>query len=298
MNQNAARFSWVEMPRWDAAALRPLHQVGEMMKQLAIGLLAGTVAASCMAAEPGKPRLALQLYTFRDRSFVEAVKTAKKVGFEYAEAYPGQKLGEGFEGSIGPEMDAAKRQKVKDFLKEQGVKLVDFGVCGAGDEAGWRNLFGFAKDMGIEVLQVEAGKDDKTMDLLDKLAAEYGVKVALHNHTQKEGFPEAQLKQIGSRKNVGSGADTGHWLAAGVNALEGIKLLEGRIVALHFVDGDKMGDGSHAVPYGTGVGEMGKILAELRRQKFTGVLSCEYEHMTPKLEDEVAECVKWYKAQK
>ena len=265
------------------------------MKQLVIGLLAGVVAASCMAADAWKPRLALQLYTFRDRSFVEAVKTAKKVGFEYVEAYPGQKLGEGFEGNIGPEMDAAKRQKVKDFLKEQGVKLVIFGVCGAGDEAGWKNLFSFAKDMGIEILQVEVGKDDATMDMLDKMAGETGVKVALHNHAQKEGFPDAQLKQLGDRKNVGSGADTGHWQTSEVNPLEGVKKLEGKIFTLHLVDKNKFGPG-HDVPYGQGVGEVGKIMNELRRQKFNGIITCEYEHMTPTLEDEVAQCVKWYKA--
>ena len=265
------------------------------MKQLAIGLLASVVMVSCMAQEWAKPRLALQLYTFRDRSFVEAVKTAKKVGFEYVEAYPGQKLGEGFEGNIGPEMDAAKRQKVKDFLKEQNIKLVIFGVCGAGDEGGWKNLFSFAKDMGIEILQVEVGKDDATLDMLDKLSAEFGVKVALHNHAQKEGFPEAQLKQIGNRKNVGSGADTGHWQTSEVNPLEGVKLLEGKIFTLHLVDKNTFGPG-HDVPYGQGVGEIGKVMNELRRQKFNGIITCEYEHMTPTLEDEVAQCVKWYKA--
>jgi sugar phosphate isomerase/epimerase len=270
------------------------------MMPLAVAVLAGAVVVSCTVTpkEPEweKPRFALQLYTFRDRSFVDAVKTAKKVGFEYVEAYPGQRLGEGFEGNIGPELmnDAEKRQKVKDFLKEQGIKLVVFGVCGAGDEAGWKNLFGFAKDMGIEILQVEVGKNDVTMDLLDRLAGEYGVKVAIHNHAQKEGFPDAQLQQLGNRKNVGSGADTGHWQTAEIVPLEGIKKLEGKIFTLHLVDKNKFGPG-HDVPYGQGVGEMGKIMNELRRQKFSGIITCEYEHMTPTLEDEVAQCVKWYK---
>jgi len=265
------------------------------MKRLVMGLLMGAVAVSCMAAETWKPRLALQLYTFRDRSFVEAVKTAKKVGFEYVEAYPGQRLGDGFEGNIGPGMNAETTQKVKDFLKEQDIKMVIFGVCGAGDEAGWRHLFSFAKDMGIEILQVGEGKDDNTLAMLDKLAGEFDIKVALHNHAQKEGLPDAQLKQIGNRKNVGSGADTGHWMTAETSPLEGIKLLEGRIFTLHLVDVNKMGGGNHAVPYGTGIGEIAKILNELRRQKFNGIITCEYEHMTPNLEDEVAQCVKWYK---
>jgi sugar phosphate isomerase/epimerase len=77
--------------------------------------------------------------------------------------------------------------------------------------------------------------------------------------------------------------------------LEGIKKLEGKIFTLHLVDKNKFGPG-HDVPYGTGVGELGKIMNELRRQKFNGIITCEYEHMTPTLEDEVAQCVKWYKA--
>jgi hypothetical protein len=35
-------------------------------------------------------------------------------------------------------------------------------------------------------------------------------------------------------------------------------------------------------------------MEELKRQNFNGVLTCEYEHMSDKLVDEVAECVKWY----
>jgi len=264
------------------------------MKQLVIGLLASMVAVSCMAQEAWKPRLALQLYSFRDRSFVEAVKAAKRAGFKYVEAYPGQNLGEGFEGSAGPGMNAGTRQKVKDFLKEQDMKLVVFGVCGAGDEAGWKGLFDFAKDMGIEILQVEVGKNDQTLDLLDRLAGETGVKVALHNHTQKEGFPDAQAQQIGARKNVGSGADTGHWCTAEVCPVEGVKKLEGRIFTLHLVDVDKMGGGNRAVPYGAGAGEVSKVLDELRRQKFSGIITCEYEHLSPKLEEELTQCVKWY----
>jgi len=43
------------------------------------------MSTTCFAGEEWRPRLALQLYSLRDRSFIDAVKTAKKLGFEYVE---------------------------------------------------------------------------------------------------------------------------------------------------------------------------------------------------------------------
>jgi hypothetical protein len=65
------------------------------MAGIALMAMMGIVFTSenCFAQEQWKPRFALQLYSLRDRSFIDAVKTAKKLGFEYVEAYPGQKLG-------------------------------------------------------------------------------------------------------------------------------------------------------------------------------------------------------------
>ena len=88
-------------------------------------------------------------------------------------------------------MSAENREKVKAFLAEEGMKLVSYGVTGASDEKGWRQLFDFAKDMGIEIIQIESGNNTKTLDLVNKLAKEYGIKVAMHNHTQPGGFPDA-----------------------------------------------------------------------------------------------------------
>jgi sugar phosphate isomerase/epimerase len=262
------------------------------MKQLMMGLVVAGMALSGLS-ETWKPKLALQLYSFRNMSFVDAVKTAKKIGFEYVEAYPGQKLGGDMEGNTQFTMDAATREKVKAFLKEQNIKLVNYGVCGAKDEAGWKQLFGFAKEMGIETLQVEVGKSDKDLEFLSNLSKETGIKVALHNHKQAAGFPEAMAEALAKYPEIGAGADTGHWMRAGKNALEGIKKLDGRIRTLHLVDVN-MNDKGRDVPYGKGCAEIGKILEELKRQKFNGVLTCEYEHISDKLVEEVAECVTWY----
>ena len=266
------------------------------MKKLMMAACVALLSATCFAAEEWKPRFALQLYSFRDRSFTDAVKTAKKLGFKYVEAYPGQPLGGELKGTTAFAMSAETRAKVKAFLAGEGIKLVSYGVTGAKDEKGWRQLFSFATDMGIEIIQTEAGKDPKTLDLVNQLAQEYGVKVALHNHTQAAGFPDKVAAQLKDHPFIGSGADIGHWAAAGVVPLDGVKKLEGRFFTMHMVDMSKIGSGAKIVPYGQGACELAKVLDELKRQRFGGTITCEYERMSPNLEREIGECVKWYNA--
>ena len=49
-------------------------------------------------------------------------------------------------------------------------------------------------------------------------------------------------------------------------------------------------------PSRQGACELGKVLDELKRQKFDGTITCEYERMSPNLEKEIGECVTWYNA--
>jgi sugar phosphate isomerase/epimerase len=265
-----------------------------MMKTLMA--MAGVVLLSvtCFAEEEWKPRFALQLYSLRDRSFIDAVKTAKKLGFEYVESYPGQKLGGELKGTTAFPMSGENRDKVAKFLAQEKIKLVSYGVANAKDENGWRELFNFARDMGIEIIQTESGKDAKTLDLLNQLAQTYKIKVAFHNHTQANGFPDRVAADLKDRPFLGSGADLGHWAAAGVVPLMGVKKLEGRFFTMHMVDMSKIGAGGKIVPFGQGASELGKVLDELKRQNFNGTITCEYERVTPTLEQDIGECVKWY----
>jgi sugar phosphate isomerase/epimerase len=265
-----------------------------MMKTLISMACVVLMSATCFAGEEWKPRFALQLYSLRDRSFIDAVKTAKKLGFEYVEAYPGQKLGGDLKGTTAVPISADNRDKIAAFLAQEKVKLVSYGVANAKDENGWRELFNFARDMGIEIIQTESGKDAKTLDLLNQLAQTYKIKVAFHNHKQANGFPDRVAADLKGRPFLGSGADLGHWAVAGVVPLMGVKKLEGRFFTMHMVEMSKIGADGKIVPFGQGASELGKVLDELKRQKFSGTITCEYERVTPTLEQDIGECVKWY----
>lgn len=257
-----------------------------------------SAAAICGAASAQDIKLSLQAYTFRDRSFVETVETARRLGIKYLESYPGQRLGGDFEGTtdynrIKPETVT----RLKQFLAESGVKVVSYGVTGAGSAEQWDKLMTFAKAMGIETIQIECDTNLAKFDLAEKAADKHGVKVAIHNHSQDSGKPAAILKQLEGRgKNIGAGCDIGHWVRANVVPLDGVKLLKGKFITMHLVDVERMGGGARDVPYGSGVANVKGVLDELKAQKFKGYLTLEYEHMSSTLEQEVGACVRWFNA--
>jgi len=232
-------------------------------------------------------RLGTQAWTFNSGTFFEAVDRTAALKLKYIEAYPGQKVGKEINEKMGPGMTAETVQAVQKKLKAKGVKLVNFGVTGiAAKEADARKLFAWAKTMGIETLVTES---DRAFN--DKLAKEYGVRIAFHNHPNSWP-PDKVLKACkGKSKRIGACADTGHWMRRGIVPLDGVKKLKGRIVSFHFKDLNQMG-GGHDVPWGTGKGGVKSVLAELHSQGFKGVFSIEYEHRFS-LAD-LDKCVKYF----
>ncbi|MHC4334317.1 MAG: sugar phosphate isomerase/epimerase family protein [Planctomycetota bacterium] len=184
-------------------------------------------------------RLGTQAYTFRKFSFYDAVDKAASLGLCWIEAYPGQKLSnEKPDVKMNHEMPAELRQQAKKKLAESGVRLVNYGVVRlANNEAECRKVFDFCRDMGIETIVAEPKPE--AFGLVDKLCKEYKIKVAIHNHPKASMYwnPDKVLEVCRGRSEwIGACADTGHWMRSGVDPLEAIRQLEGRIVSLHFKD--------------------------------------------------------------
>ena len=252
-------------------------------------------AAACVAAE-APFTLALQAYTFKDRSMVETIEVAKRLGFKAIELTSVQKLGGTFKESVkysdmSPETVAA----VRAYLDNCGIKALSYGVVNEKDEAGWRKQFEFAKALGIGMLLTEPPPEQ--LPLIDRLAQEYKIRIHLHNHAKTSPWwdPAFMASKVAACSEwVGAGADIGHWVAAGIDPADGIqKLAASRIFALHFVDVNK---GAKPVPYGTGVGHLDQVLTALKAKGAPVVLTCEYEQWDATTETNVRECVKWFTA--
>ena len=240
-------------------------------------------------------RLSLQCWTFNKMTFYEAVDKAASLGLAYVEAYPGQKLSkEKPSVKLVHPMSPEIMNEVKQKLAQAGVKLVNYGVVELpNDEAKCRKVFDFAKEMGIETIVSEP--PEEAFAMIDKLCEEYKINVAIHNHPKPNHYwnPDTVLKVCEGRSGrIGACIDTGHWMRSGINPLEAIKKLKGRIISAHFKDLSEF-DNKDAVDvvWGTGKGDVNAMLAELDRQKFKGVFSIEYEKYSENLTTEVQKCV-------
>jgi len=243
-------------------------------------------------------RLGAQAYTFRKFTFFEAVDKTASLGLNWIEAYPGQSLSkEKPKVKFNHTMPADVREQIKQKLAQSGVRLVNYGVVRLpNDQVECRKVFDFAKDMGIETIVAEPPPE--AFDLVEKLCNEYQIKVAVHNHPKPSRYwnPDKVLEVCKGRSSlIGACADTGHWMRSGVNPLEALKKLQGRIISFHFKDLNEFGSRkAHDVVWGTGKADVKAMLGEMNRQGFAGVFSIEYEHNWENSVPEIRQCVDYF----
>lgn len=245
---------------------------------------AGRARAGAKKGDAGW-RLSVQTYTWNKLTFFESIDRAKEVGVKVVEAFSWQKLSKDLgDAALNPDAPESALTKTQEKLKDSGVRLANYYVRDFGkDEAAHRKYFEFAKKMGIRTFVAEP--DAKTLDALEPLCKEYKVRIAIHNHPKNEkdeGYtnwkPENVMKLIeGRARQIGTCADTGHWVRAGLDPVECLKKYEGRLFCLHLKDVNEKGPKGEDVPFGTGVSNVKGQLEELARQKFSGVISIEYE---------------------
>jgi len=238
--------------------------------------------------------LSAQTYTFNRFTFFEAVDKTISAGLHSVEAYNGQEIGGGIAGKMDFKMPAEQRQAILKALKKKGVKLCAFGVVNGNTEEEWRQLFEFAKAMGIKVINSEPKPE--FLPLIGQLATQYKIKVGIHNHPQPTPYwnPSIVLDAIAKANSsyVGACADIGHWVRSGLDPVESLKQYEGHLVSLHFKDLAERARNTHDVHWGTGVCNVEGVIAELRRQGFKGNISAEYEHNWENNVGDVAQSVK------
>lgn len=240
---------------------------------------AAPTAQKDSAATTPSWKIGVQLWTFHEFDFVTAIAKADSAGIKFIEAFPGQRLGGDFTDStfdIG--LSPEGRAKVKKMLADKGITLVAFGVVVPQNPDEWSRTFSFAKDMGIQYITAEPLKQHWTF--VDSLAGVNGIKVAIHDHPKPSAYwhPDSVLAALQGRPNLGSCADIGHWGRNGLDPVECLKKLEGHIIGLHFKDIQEMNVVESADKIvGTGVLNIPAVMAELKRQGFTGMFSIERE---------------------
>lgn len=265
---------------------------------LFVSLIAFPAMAQTKAEKNGW-RLGMQSYSFHKFSLVEAFDKTNQLGIKNIEIYPGHKLG----GKWGDKvfdfnLDATTQREVKELAKSKGIKIVGCGVYVAEKSSDWEKMFAFAKGMDLEFISCEPALSD--WDLVERLAKKYNIRISVHNHPKPSDYwtPDNLLKAISDRsKLIGSSADVGHWRREGLNQIDCLKKLEGRLVSLHFKDiaEKKAGEAEqHDVIWGTGILDVKGMLKELKRQNFKGVFSIEYEYNWDNSVPDIKQCIDYF----
>jgi sugar phosphate isomerase/epimerase len=253
-------------------------------------------AADPTPAEKLGWKLAIHSYTFQKFSIFDAIDKTADLGVKYM-SISGSLIMDGTNKHTTVDISPADREKIDEKLKSRGFgNFLNIGVVQLpADEAKSRKVFEFAKAWGIDTLVAEPAPE--ALDTVEKLCKEYNIKVAIHDHPKPNHYwnPDVVLAAIKGRTPLmGACADVGHWMRSGLDPLECLKKLDGHIIALHFKDLNEMGMKAHDVPWGTGVGKMKELMAELKRQHFHGAFCVEYEYHWENSSPEIAQCVKFW----
>jgi sugar phosphate isomerase/epimerase len=238
-------------------------------------------------------KMAYQAYTFRNFTFEESLQKATSLGLKYVEAYSSQKLSADNPVQTHFTADAATRKEMQQLLKKHKIQLVNYGVVRGKDENEWRRIFDFAKDMGIKTITAEPAPSQ--LDFIEKMCDEYKINIAIHNHPAPSQYwhPDSVLVHVKGRSpRIGACPDIGHWVRSGVDPVDALRKLQGRIISLHFKDINKKSRDAHDVIWGTGVCDVPAVLQELKDQKFKGVFSIEYEYNWDNSVPDIAQSLK------
>jgi sugar phosphate isomerase/epimerase len=236
-----------------------------------------------------------QAYSFRFFTLFEAIEKTEQTGSKVIELGVGLKLSPDNAKVFNhdaPELIPIVQEK----LKKHGIKAVNYGVVKLPDEATARKVFEFAKTMGFYAIITES---IESLDLIEKFVREFDIKVGIHQHARREGKaaytiwdPKVVRDLVKDRDpRIGACADIGHWQTSGIRPLDGLKILEGRLISLHLKERAALGPNQHDTIFGTGITDMAGVLTELRRQKFEGNLAIEYEYNWYNSVPDIAQCV-------
>lgn len=241
---------------------------------------AAAAAAACaapLAIEAADPatdpyrgfRMGIQSYSLRGFKVQEALEISKKLGLKFWESYPAH---------IPASSVPKNVEEQKAMLAAAGVKLVAFGVVGFNDnESKAREIFDFAKAIGIESISADPAKNAATFKLLDKLVEEYGIAIAIHNHG-----PGASYDKIDDVVNavkdhhpkIGACVDTGHYLRSKENPVDALERLKERVFGVHLKD---VKDAKVFKILGEGDLDLLGCLKVLDKIKYKYCLALEYE---------------------
>lgn len=228
-------------------------------------------------------------YTFRKFSADDTIKALKQLDIRFVSIK---------DFHLPMNSTADQRKAVIEKFVSAGIKPLSCGnITMENDEANVRRAFQYAKDGGFPTIVCSPHPD--SMPLLHKMVKEYDIRLAIHNHgPEDKRFPSPYdvwkaVQPYDTR--IGLCIDIGHTARAGVDPAESILQCANRLYDLHFKDINSTAPNGRTIQGGRGVLNLPPVLKALKRIRYSGLLSIEYEGMEDNPVPAVAETIGYAK---
>ena len=241
--------------------------------------------------------------SWKEETLFDAIDQAAELGCLYVGAWSSQTVSKEIPKSFDVGLTADEMRQVRLKLDSAGVRLLTYGFGRPpADDAAWGRLFPFAKKMGVETLIGEP--PPAGLDGIEKLCEEnelsFAVPCEVRWRSKKEKsyyWHPGEVAELcrGRSPRIGAFGDLDEWLRYEIDPIKAVRALKGRLLAVQLHDTNKRGAGGHDVVWGTGAGQLQRVLQEIRRLGIKPTMfSLEYSAGGFFAKSEAAECLAWF----
>ncbi len=252
-------------------------RIATLLRLLLVLTVLATLQPALVQAQDLSERLALQTWTMRKMNFEDMTDFASKMGFTDLQLWNSTSG-----GHVDPLAPWDEIQRRKETLDRKGLKAYAFGVTRATrNEEELRKVFEFARYMGMEMIITEPA-EKRQLDLLEKFAVVYDIKVAVHNHTIESPFgnPVTVKMLLADRDpRIGVCLDAGWMTTTGLDVAEVYRDYGDRVFDIHLKD--KLvhsGEADHDykdVDIGTGDANLIGLFKAMKENGYSGRIAIE-----------------------
>ena len=209
-------------------------------------------------------------YTFKEFSVVQTIEMMNRIGVTNLSL-------KDFHMPLNS--TAEKINAVINEFKSAGINIYTVGVIYMKSEQAVDQAFEYAKMAGVKM--IVGAPDYNLLPYVEKKIKTYDFKLAIHNHGPDNPlFPNAtdiwnHIKELDPR--MGICIDIGHTTRDGQDPSEDIIRYKSRIYDVHIKDVDKAAKEGKTVEIGRGIIDIPKVIQTLRKIKYSGKCSLEFE---------------------
>lgn len=227
-------------------------------------------------------------YTFKEFSVEQTIEMMKKVGITNLSLK-----------DFHMPMNSTQEQinAILEKFKNAGIIVYTVGVIYMKTGESVDQAFAYAKMAGVNM--IVGAPDYELLPYVEKKVKEYNIKLAIHNHGPDNPlYPNAadiwdHVKGIDGR--MGICIDIGHTTRDGRDPSEDIEKYSSRIFDIHIKDVDKATKEGKTVEMGRGIINIPKVVTTIRKIKYSGKCSLEFEKDMKEPLAGIAESIGYFK---